>query len=1188
MNTMATLAMRTALHLLETSLQATVVAAVVVLLGLLFRDRLSARWRCALWLVVVARLLLPIAPQSPVSLFNLLPGGLASRPAVSSETTPLGGMAVRTTGPRLADPVQLPPAPAAATGPVPAASPLDPPGNGSRRLTLESAGLWMAGGWLLGVLVLAARMVVRTIGLRRLLRGCVPVENAAVAGVFEATRAELGLRRRVALLASPLGVGPAIAGVFRPKLIVSESLLDRLSLDEWRLVFLHELSHVRRHDVGMQRLWMLAQTLHWFNPVVWFSARRWQADRELACDEAVLTRLDRATQVGYGHAILRVLESISSFRPVPGTVGVVMDRGFLARRIGVIAGYRSLSRRWTFLAAVMLLLLALAGLTNAVGPKAPPAGADTSGGVAKVEKTITITGTCTDEHRQPLDGVAVVVYEERRDGQPQRKVASGLTDQQGTFRFADLPAVIHDRQHREWLRYRVLTKKAGRASVGALLSGGSYFDERGEPADGVTVMGPNLELPPPKPASSPAENVDHPFTGRPTTTSISKPVELHFAIPSPSVLRGRVTNQEGKPVAGAAVVYGWYSQAAEGIRAAQTDEQGRFEISDAVAWEKENVSDFAIVRHPDYARGRIPVYGIPSMVEIALEPAATIRGRVIDTVTGRPAAGIPVGAQSTDKSGHDYGNCVLTDSEGAYCFSDVPSCSVNIFPEVQDRTAVAIDSLAIQAGQTRQVRDLELIEGGFLEGRVMDAQTGQAIFRTGQQRISVATYGPARPTSGAAVQSCEVDDQGRFRLRVPAGTYQPYICGELRSCPWQPAGFEVNSVELQDGQTRHVEFHVLPPGDDSQPPGSLHDYLLPPGSDRSQSTVRYLYRRQTSPPRAVPIAPAPAPPSDAQVTHNRDSLAVEGTVTTPDGKPSAAATVGLCEAVCRSTDFPRTTTDAHGHYRFTVKELYDYKVAAVNDGFVPTWKQISIGQDPQTVDLQLVEGKPIRVRVVDGEGKPLPDAKVRFGTTAEDLLHGNGALLFLDYQREPEYWLRSPDAEGRWSANWIPEDKILLSAEKEGYLRTQSILAPDDREVVFTLEPGICVSGRVVDRQTKAPIPRFRVTEGSRGGPNDRVTWDRSQSVENENGEYRVYFDTLADHRAIRIEADGYFPSEVQVLGREERQRTCNVELRKGEAVTGMVRSPEGKTLGRCRGRALSTEPCLFSDQRPGALPEFG
>ena len=75
--------------LLRASWQATVLVAVVLLLQRLFGRWLTPRWRHALWLIVVARLLLPVAPASPWSAFNLaptLPVRLTARPASASLT----------------------------------------------------------------------------------------------------------------------------------------------------------------------------------------------------------------------------------------------------------------------------------------------------------------------------------------------------------------------------------------------------------------------------------------------------------------------------------------------------------------------------------------------------------------------------------------------------------------------------------------------------------------------------------------------------------------------------------------------------------------------------------------------------------------------------------------------------------------------------------------------------------------------------------------------------------------------------------------------------------------------------------------------------------------------------------------------------------------------------------------------
>ena len=68
------------------SVQAAIVVLVILLVQRVFRKWLTPRWRCALWLLLVARLLLPVSPPSPLSIFNLPAFRLwRANPAVAGE-----------------------------------------------------------------------------------------------------------------------------------------------------------------------------------------------------------------------------------------------------------------------------------------------------------------------------------------------------------------------------------------------------------------------------------------------------------------------------------------------------------------------------------------------------------------------------------------------------------------------------------------------------------------------------------------------------------------------------------------------------------------------------------------------------------------------------------------------------------------------------------------------------------------------------------------------------------------------------------------------------------------------------------------------------------------------------------------------------------------------------------------------
>jgi beta-lactamase regulating signal transducer with metallopeptidase domain len=89
---------------------------------------------------------------------------------------------------------------------------------------------------------------------------------------------------------------PGLVGFFRPVLVVPETLPGRLAKSEVDAILAHEISHLRRRDNLTAALHMLVEALFWFHPMVWWIGGRMIAEREQACDEAVVEAgHDRAT-----------------------------------------------------------------------------------------------------------------------------------------------------------------------------------------------------------------------------------------------------------------------------------------------------------------------------------------------------------------------------------------------------------------------------------------------------------------------------------------------------------------------------------------------------------------------------------------------------------------------------------------------------------------------------------------------------------------------------------------------------------------------------------------------------------------------------------------------------------------------------------------------------------------------------
>ena len=79
-----------------------------------------------------------------------------------------------------------------------------------------------------------------------------------------------------------------------------------LPADEREVVLLHELTHLRRHDLAHKALLFVPCAVHWFNPLVWWMAREAGRTLELCCDARVVRGRDEAFRRRYGTALLHL------------------------------------------------------------------------------------------------------------------------------------------------------------------------------------------------------------------------------------------------------------------------------------------------------------------------------------------------------------------------------------------------------------------------------------------------------------------------------------------------------------------------------------------------------------------------------------------------------------------------------------------------------------------------------------------------------------------------------------------------------------------------------------------------------------------------------------------------------------------------------------------------------------------
>lgn len=136
--------------------------------------------------------------------------------------------------------------------------------------------------YLLGVGIVLGRILLDHALARRLLARCEPLEDGPWAAALHS------LEPRVRVLRTSEDVPPLTIGVAHAAIVVPEA--ESWTRERRKAVLLHELAHVERRDCLTQLIAAIACALYWPHPLIWVAAARMRIERELACDDMVITR----------------------------------------------------------------------------------------------------------------------------------------------------------------------------------------------------------------------------------------------------------------------------------------------------------------------------------------------------------------------------------------------------------------------------------------------------------------------------------------------------------------------------------------------------------------------------------------------------------------------------------------------------------------------------------------------------------------------------------------------------------------------------------------------------------------------------------------------------------------------------------------------------------------------------------
>lgn len=336
---------------LSLSVSGTLLILLLLLFRPLFKERLSKRWQYYIWLIVIARLLLPFTPGTSLmgTLFQEINTRMEQTNAASfpedNITTP---------------PINIPQNEVMTNGQNSSNLPAQ------HILTSLLNTLWLI--WLVLALILMIRKITIYQGFVQYIRaGCTQTADINLLEQFGKIIEKNKIRRTVDLCTNNLVSTPLMIGFFRPCIILPAT---DLSASDFEYTIKHELIHFRRGDMFYKWLVQLTVCLHWFNPFVYLISREISRTCELSCDEAVIRTLDTKNQRAYGDTLLNSIRAKGSYKNALASVTLNESKELLKERLDAIMKFKKTSKPTATITALCTILFCIGAAT--IGAYAAP------------------------------------------------------------------------------------------------------------------------------------------------------------------------------------------------------------------------------------------------------------------------------------------------------------------------------------------------------------------------------------------------------------------------------------------------------------------------------------------------------------------------------------------------------------------------------------------------------------------------------------------------------------------------------------------------------------------------------------------------------------------------------------------------------------------------------------------------
>ena len=323
------------LHILKLNIIAAVVILLVRVLAILFKGRVSARWKYFIWLLLAVTLCVPVRLPANLALVDVKVQNNSQRDVQEPKTE---DYTVRSgKGQKITETVSSSNSNRKSMTEIPEQkrTVMWEPDKWMEIVTVIFVTVWLS----VAVLKLAGELLAYYLSMKNLRRMSLPVNDPVSIQMYRDVCRKKRVRRVPELRQNAGLTTPLLAGLFHTKLYLPAT---GYSAEERKLVFYHELTHYCHRDLWYKMLLRICASIYWFNPFLLIMLKEADKDIENLCDTAVINRVNKKDHRLYRQLLLR---TVAMNNQIPYVTASLNDSGMVFKdRILYMVNIRKLRR----------------------------------------------------------------------------------------------------------------------------------------------------------------------------------------------------------------------------------------------------------------------------------------------------------------------------------------------------------------------------------------------------------------------------------------------------------------------------------------------------------------------------------------------------------------------------------------------------------------------------------------------------------------------------------------------------------------------------------------------------------------------------------------------------------------------------------------------------------------------------